>query len=319
MMPVGARITYVLSEQGRRDSLRKGGNGRRVQQVSGAVPDADLDAFIVNENGDVSFDASREFGIFDAESDIALPQGKAAWSQVAEDRDLDVCIEWHQVPTWNDLLDIARKLRDAKREQADLVQQQEDERKRAASQFMNDPAARATQLENNYVVIGDRRFDEKNDPLVVREARRRVAADRNEALREWIIRNGTENQQQRLAAHFLPVEEAYESVENKFYAPLVSFPLYERFDPGRVCRCSLDFGEHCKIKFQAVDGRQLTAEEWDQYAAIQAVATGATLQVREHTAECESGYTEMKRGVIVKFTLGPVTFKREYALTGVTA
>jgi hypothetical protein len=120
-------------------------------------------------------------------------------------------------------------------------------------------------------------------------------------------------------AGFLAWDEALSALEDDFYRPLSSFPLYERFDPNRVCRCVREtpYDEFCNLKFRSIDGTVMTVEEWDQYAAIQAVAQGATLQLREHHAECTSGHSEMRRGVIVKFMLGSITVRREHALTRV--
>ena len=39
-MSVLVKIKYLLSEEGRRDSLRRGQNGHRVQEVTGHVEDA---------------------------------------------------------------------------------------------------------------------------------------------------------------------------------------------------------------------------------------------------------------------------------------
>ena len=55
-----AEIRYDLSERGRRDSLRKGGDGTRQQLAIGLVtnPD-DLELFNVDEHGGISFDATN--------------------------------------------------------------------------------------------------------------------------------------------------------------------------------------------------------------------------------------------------------------------
>ena len=63
----------------------------------------------------------------------------------------------------------------------------------------------------------------------------------------------------------------------------------------------------------------LTAEEWDQFAKIKNRVCDAQFQLREHWAECESDFPKMRRGVIVKFVVGHLAFKREFALTGVEA
>ena len=39
------------------------------------------------------------------------------------------------------------------------------------------------------------------------------------------------------------------------------------------------------MKFQSVDASELTADEWEKFAEIQAAVPGATLQLREHRAQ----------------------------------
>ena len=60
MATVIASIKFMLSEQGRRDSLRQGRSGKRVQELTDILPsDTDIDAFDVNDDGQASFDATE--------------------------------------------------------------------------------------------------------------------------------------------------------------------------------------------------------------------------------------------------------------------
>ncbi len=75
--------------------------------------------------------------------------------------------------------------------------------------------------------------------------------------------------------------------------------------------------QHCKVKFKSVDATELSAREWEQFSKLKAFAPTAQFVLREHHAQCERGEPLMKRGVIVKFQVENLTFKREFALTPV--
>src|SRR5262245_10971627 len=99
-MSVQAQIKYYLSELGRRDSLRKGGDGRQLQTVTGVVADAELDSFSVSEGGEVSFDAVTNFGF----GQFSAPKG-AQW---VENSNNVTELHWDVVPTLEELLTLAR-------------------------------------------------------------------------------------------------------------------------------------------------------------------------------------------------------------------
>jgi hypothetical protein len=315
-MPVQARIKYLLSEQGRRDSLRRGGNGRHIQEVRGPVDDTDLDVFQVDDDGNAFFDAtSLEYDPSDPPAIVPASKGRLVTTPVGPDE-----IHWDVVPSWEDLITVAKGIKAYNDEQAAYEEEDRQLLKHIAEEFINNPSARATSLERDHVIISDRRFEKFTQTY--NEARKRWESDQEElkksnraTLREWIIRNGTDNQRQRLAAELLPWKEAYETVEANFFKPLEGFQLYRRFEPEEVtCVCPGEF--KCDPKFQSVDATEVTADEWDQFAKLRAVVPGATFQFREHRAKCQSAVEpEIRRGVIVKFSLGQLTFKREFALT----
>jgi hypothetical protein len=91
---------------------------------------------------------------------------------------------------------------------------------------------------------------------------------------------------------------------------------HSRYLPGAVCECVMFGAEQpCKVKFQSVDATELTAGEWEQFSRLQAAVPGATFQLREHRAQCETAVEpKIRRGAIVKFAMGQLTFKREFAL-----
>jgi hypothetical protein len=314
--PIRVNVRYFLGEKGRRESLRNGGDGKLRQEVWFNVPDDDLDAFPVDEDGAVALDLTSEYDdVFGPP--FELPAGRAHWRKPKDDA-IDVFLHWDVVPTWNDIVDVARAIKKADEGLNELVAKNERDRAEAIKNFLADQSARATAIERDYVVIGGYRF--KNTEGVAMQARKRAADDHEEAkkanratLGEWIQTYGTDNQRQRLAAGLLPWKEAFDEAEESFFMGLADLPLYERFDSSAVCRC---FDEPCEPKFSSFDAVELTAQEWDQFEKVKAAARDAQFQLREHRAQCESeDEPTVRRGVIVKYTYGTITFKRQYALT----
>ena len=315
MATVTATITYLLSEQGRRESLRTGGDGRRVQEDQGVISDKDLEAFAVGEDGQVSFDMTHMHGCDPDFNPGVLPRASKGRFQ-------DGTIVWDVVPTWEDLLEVVCGFKAESDDMQAAYEAHQAKLERVAQQFLEDPSARATRLDKGAATIAGERF--YGDHPVIAEARRRAEIDVDEArkrnratLAEWVGQHGTENQRQRLAAGLLPWKEAFEAAEDYLFKPTSSFAVYKKFDVGDVCMClSRAEGETCSPKFQSVDATELTADEWEQFARIKSTVPGAQFQLREHRAQCESASEpQVRRGVIVKFTLGQLTFKREFALT----
>jgi hypothetical protein len=320
-MPLQARIKYLLSEQGRRDSLKKGGNAQRIQEVTGTVANADLECFSVDLEGNVSFDLAGEFDFMEQPS-RDFPSNKGRWVRKGEGYIVEE-VQWDVVPSWEDLVAIARQFKRDHDQSAAYQAEQLKETEAIGNAFLKDPNARATTVAKDHVVIDGRRFE--GFTPVVNTARKRWQRDQDElkkanraTLAEWVGQHGTENQRQRLAAGLLPWQEAYEAAENYLFAPAAAFQLYQRFEIEDICLCVRMGDDFCDPKFQSVDATELTADEWEQFARIKSALPGAQFQLREHRAQCKSAENpEMRRGVIVKFTMGQLTFKREFALTTV--
>jgi hypothetical protein len=320
-MNTRAEIRYDLSERGRRDSLRKGGDGTRQQLAVGLVtnPD-DLELFNVDEHGGISFDATNA-------STQVEPDMKCRSERVGDrpgaPSDYDVL--WDVVPSWDDLLQFARWARKANDQQNDerflACEAKEAADKKVAQAFLADPNARAETITDKLVTIAGRNLCGSTNEAVVTEARARAARDDDEVkkanratLAKWTAHHGTSSQRQRLAAGLLPWKEVYEAAEAQLYAPLSAFPLYKRFELQEVCTCTPD--GRANVKFQSVDTVELTAEEWEQYSKIRAAVPRATFQLREHRAACQAACDpQIRRGVIVKVSMGNLSFKREFALT----
>jgi hypothetical protein len=319
-MSIEARIQFNLSAAGRRDSLRSGGNGARAQEMTGPIDPEQLDAFDVDEQGRVFFDATK------TPTEVIVEQ----WNVVVAVRgqkeihaQADAEVEWNVVPAWVDLVGLAQCLKqwaDGLDNQYVLEMESQARHETEVEQmFLSDPHARADKLSEDYVEIAGCTFWNTN---VVREAHARAAKDLEEqrqanraTLTRWIQEHGSENQKQRLAAGLLPWAEAHSELEKGLFALLDEFPLYERFNVDEVCICPQMGGESCGLKFQSVDATELTADEWVRFDAIRTSIPDAQFQLREHRAKCRTRTeAEIRRGVIVKRSVDRLTVKREYAL-----
>src|SRR5262245_12513388 len=92
---VPARITYFFSEQGRRESLRRGGDGRARQEVTVSIPAEDLEFFTVSLDGTVTLDLTESYHVW-GDNEYKAPANKAHWTVVG-DEDGEV-LEWDVVP-----------------------------------------------------------------------------------------------------------------------------------------------------------------------------------------------------------------------------
>jgi len=322
-MGITATISYRLSPQGRQDSLRKGGNGKKEQKQTDEVQPTDIWLFEIDDDGNATFDATRSPEKFPTdEFHVSSKPDFLGWMD----------IEWDIAPTWGQLLEFARwvngvELRLAEEHEGSLVAQALEvnaEEHAVGANFLSDPNARAEKVEEDSVTIAGIDFW---DSKIVEEAKRRWAADREKIKQEnrstlagWIREHGTDNQRQRLDAGLLPWQEASDGLEQYLFEPLTAFPLYERFDRTEVCKCVGDEyqAKVCEVKFKSFDATVLSAEEWDRYTHIRDAVPDAQFQLREHQAACHSVENPLiRRGVIVKRTVGWLTYKREYALTPV--
>jgi hypothetical protein len=318
-MSVEVRIRYLLSEQGRRESLLNGGDGHRIQEVTGDVDESDLACFNVDDDGNAGLDLLGSFHVF---SQPALEFSDRARWQDSSHTQHEYEIHWDVVPSWDDLMDIARQLKKDADNTAGFAAEREKAKEQAGDAFVKDQRARATSVAKDHVLIGEHRFDRYHP--VGMAAHRRWQHDQDElkktnraTLAEWVGQHGTENQRQRLAAGLLPWKEAFDAAEDYLFRPAEGFRLYERFEITDVCLClSRAEGETCDVKFQSVDATELTADEWEEFSRIKSHLPGAQFQLREHRAQCASvTEAQVRRGVIVKFTMGQLAFKREFVLT----
>jgi hypothetical protein len=328
-MSIRASITYHLSERGRRDSLRRGGNGARVQVAAGAIEPELVDAFQVDEQGSVSFDATGAPTLSTTELWHSVER---KWQQVvAPTKNLTIDnaryrVEWDVMPDWSALLDFVRYVNECLRDEEDALLSEAAEENAARAQvvsaFLADPSARAQKVSEDYVEINGHTIWLDR---VVLEAKERWARDIDErrqanraTLARWIQEHGSQNQRERLDAGLLPWSEAHSELERHLFAALEQFAPYTRFEVSDICVCPQSGEPQCGLKFQSVDATELDADEWGRFSQIKAAVPEAQFQLREHRALCRSkNITAVKRGVIVKRSVDQLTFKREFALGGV--
>ncbi len=251
-MPVQARIAFSLTEEGRRDSLRRGGGGRRLQEMVGMVPDADLSVFSVDEEGNASFDVTASITNIEAIEGFVFLEA-AEFLLPTKARFVEGNIHWDEVPTWEELLQVSREVKKWRDAEESRAASYEINRSKAAQQFLADSAARATRVTERHVVV-DAHWFENNEEVAI-EARRRIAGDQEAARRAnrvtlatWIQEHGTDNQRQRRKAGLLPWKEAYDALECYLYAPLKGFAPYDRFEIAEVCVCTQ--GVRCATALQ---------------------------------------------------------------------
>jgi hypothetical protein len=323
MSTVEGFISFKLSDRGRKRLLLAGRGSAQEHTFVGEVTEADVDIFEVSPDG-----ASL---IADVSLVPDVPPQSDKY-QVIGIAGKGCEISWHTVPTWADLMDLARWVRNwhAEQEREEFDAQLADDKRRAevAAQFLNNTSARAENVPKKGggpVTINGYVF---HDAEVVEEANKRKQKDADDkraaqwkVLSKWIKENGSYNQQQRLAAGFLPFMEAYEAMENYVFAALDGFPLHERFKTSEVCKC-IEYEvskNHCKPRFESKDATELGPEEWECYEQIRAKLPGAKHQFRVHEAECTIEPTQRRYGVIVKVNVDSLGFKREYALKAVNS
>lgn len=323
MGTVKGQISFKLSDKGRKRLLLAGQGSATEHTFTGEVNEPDVDVFDLSQDGKALI------------ADVALlpdvPPQTSKYQVVGVAGSLYE-VQWHVVPTWDDLLDLARWVSSwhVKKEREEFEAQLADDKARVevAAKFLRDPSARAENVPKKGggpVTVSGYVF---HDAEIVEEANARKQKDADEkraaqwkVLSKWIKESGSSNQQQRLDAGFLPFMEAYKTMENYVFAALDGFPLHRRFTTDEVCKCvEYEYSKkQCKPRFESKDATELGPDEWQCYEQIRAKVPGAKFQFRVHEAECDIVEAEQRYGVIVKMSVDGLGFRREYALTAVNS
>jgi hypothetical protein len=250
-------------------------------------------------------------------------------------------------------LEPARELaiRDAQAER-DLERHRRDE---IAEAFLKDPARRPMRRpsptpERCHISTSDGRmmFDVRKDEgparLVPPEAYRRFRADlytrkawrkretaaqiasheqKQCVIADWIQQYGTPQQQVRLAAGVLPIEEAIDAMTDQAFVAGDAFQRYV-FDGARSLQERLrhlpQYGNvvinPTDIAVFGTDAVKATEAQWAIVQELQQVFPDGTVTLREHRIAWKGdphAPTVTRYGVIVTRKVGPFDLRREYA------
>jgi len=176
------------------------------------------------------------------------------------------------------------------------------------------------------VRYGNRNLDRDTLYRAVPCLRERVDAivrDKNNqhkaALREWIVEHFADDPTavERFDAGVLGLPDIADRLRTGLFARLEDLPRYKRI-LGKELEHDPD---HCypgrEMDFDSNDGvDSCTADEWQRYKAIETAAPeGATVQLREHSAQCGCGASVVRNSCMVTIKKFGFRLSREYALS----
>lgn len=143
-------------------------------------------------------------------------------------------------------------------------------------------------------------------------AKRQKKQDVEAQIAKWVEDYGTLSQVERLAAKLLHQQEIIDAIRNQAYRKLDELPQYVKMKPKDVCAC--EYGT-CNVTFDVIEKSWATEEEFSLMSKIKNLLPGAELELREHYGhadECENTATRI--GIMVRLTVGALSFSREYAI-----
>ena len=164
-------------------------------------------------------------------------------------------------------------------------------------------------LENTVELMKRKRINAEREA-----AEKKAEMERAAQIRAWVAKNGTQNQKARLTDSLLPDKEIIDEIRAEAYKPLEKFPRYKKLRAGDVCE-GTEWGEYHDVEFDAWDAKNLTAEQYEQFKAIQKAMPTANVTPRKHTAECDECEIKTTRiGFMVRVKVGAFEFSREYGM-----
>lgn len=337
---------YLLSEAGRKASLLAGGDGRAVQQITVQVPTSRLHLVSVDPQGVARLRIRPRY-----ETDAA--------QQVVR---IDAAPTYDVPPTIDELFREAarnherervylaeRTVTRAKKREAD-----HERRLQVAQAFLADRAQRALvhpapSPKRCYLATAQGRllFDIATDEGPAREvppeAHRRFRADLNtkhernqqeraaqlalheekkRCIAEWIVKYGTPEQQARLAAGMLPMEEAIDAITDHAFAAIADHPAYARDGAERLQAHLHQFPDYADVVISPADlvvvssnAVKATAEQWTVVQQTQKALPDATVTLRTHRLlwkRQQQAPALTLFGVLVTQKVGAFTLRREY-------
>jgi hypothetical protein len=343
-LPVSA--VYHLSEAGRKASLLQGGDGRTVQRLQVSVPANRLHLVTVNARGEARLKLSPRFEVDEGQRVRRIDEPPAYDAPPTLDQLFKDAARNHELER---AYQSERTASRAKRREAER-----DYRGEVAAAFLADPTQRAmvhpSPSPTRCVIVTPRgrvQFDAHDDEMPARDvpaeahrrfradlqnARARVQQERAEGLRvhearklaiaEWVASHGTAEQQARHAAGLLPMDEAVEAMTDQAFAPLETFPRYQR-DGGLCLQVFLrQSPRYADAVVMPVDfksfGRKAdraTAAQWARMQEMQSAVPDATvaLHVRELTWLVDPKAPRLiQHTIVVTQQIGALVLRREY-------
>jgi hypothetical protein len=347
---LSARAEFRLSEAGRKTSLLTGGNGREVQRLAIDVPLARLHLVHVDSAGIARLRLRPRYELRadqrivrhdDAPTYDAPPSLETLFQEAARNHELEAAFVAQRSAAVVTRVDAEQALR------AEVAQQ-----------FLSDPSQRAlvhpsptSRRCEIATARGRLHFDAKRDRGIARdvpaEAFRRFTADlrqrRDQATRtreeqlaihlerrrlvhEWIAAHGTPDQQARVAAGMLPLDEGVEAMAAQKFAPLEHLARYTRDGAARLqahLRAHSRFGDVVVTPDTVtVAGRLLseaTAAQWAVMEEIRRSVPDASVVLRERVLStmAVAGAPALRLVTVVATRkVGPVTLRREFLVPG---
>ncbi len=315
-------IHYLLDEDGRKDSLVKGGNGQEHQVLRGEVELTEERLAYLNVREDGQLVVGGGWALSSALREVlgvTYSAYQSCYYSTPEELLAGLGAQAAQKKTEEEVEAAERKARREHEAAENMVRQA----KMRAKIEAEGPAAGIDIFENVRYSVPEDLVEAVKAEISTRSERRRLADEaareaklqaeqsRKEHLWAHIREHGTDEQRERLDVGMLPHDEAVESLRERLFAPVDARPLYRRIEDKDVC----DEGQ--KVTYKTIELDEATADQWTALKAIKAqVPEGSELTIREHRAFCEcEGHSKVVRyGILVKITDGPITLSREYAV-----
>jgi hypothetical protein len=344
------RVTYLLSEEGRKASLVAGGNGQAVQHLTIAVPTSRLHLVSVDRDGAARLKLRPRYELDDARRIVRV----------------DSAPRFDAPPALDDLLRLAAKNHELEQgfyaertvTKATRAETERQFREQIAQAFLADKEQKAlphpTPSPKRCVLKTRERgrltFDVEKDNGAAREvpaeAHRRFRADLRGArerglqaetaaraihnekklfVAEWIAKHGTLEQRTRHAAGVLPIAEAVEAIADHAFAPVGHVPFYERDRAAQLQTYLRGLPAYAEVAVARADvavfgtiAVRATAAQWELLRRIQDVLPEAHVCLLEHRLrwlkDTDAPVLRLYR-VLVTLAIGPFTLRREYSAT----
>jgi hypothetical protein len=345
---VAVTAVFRLSHTGRKASLLTGGNGRRRQHIVLQIPVTRMHLVHVDDGGTAWLKLRPRFQMRPDQRVVRLdeapvydapPSIEALLQDAARNHELEAAYHAQGVAHRSTRLDVTRSWRH-----------------QVAESFLRDTSQRALTHRSPTMrrcVIPTERgrmdFDAKRDRGIARdvpqEAYRRFHADirarreraeqalvefhstyaeKERRVREWIGEHGTADQQARLAAGVLPLEEAVDAMTEEAFRKVDHLPRYQQDGVARLQRHLRTFPPYANATVSElslhVSTRYLTDATSSQWAVMQELQT-AVPEARVYLRERVLSWTDDTKAPRLRFVTvlgyvkrGPLTLRREFCV-----